>query len=79
MFRPNPSAIGIAPLNSIIGTILINQTNKYFTIIGKLDMFFCPFFIFYLNFLYCTIKGVNCLEENCLSLCIFLKVFKYLA
>ena len=43
------------------------------------NMFFCPFFIFYLNFLYCTIKGVNCLEENCLSLCIFLKVFKYLA
>jgi len=36
MFNPNPSAIGIAPLNSTIGTILTNHTIKYFMKIGKL-------------------------------------------
>ena len=36
IFNPKPSAIGIAPLSSTIGTILIKKTNKYFTIIGKL-------------------------------------------
>ena len=36
MFNPKPSAIGIAPLNSTIGIILIKNTIIYFINIGKL-------------------------------------------
>ena len=57
MFKPKPSAIGIAPLNSTIGTILTNATIMYFTISGKLDIWFSPFnlkyiklFVFYYNY-----------------------------
>ena len=35
MLRPKLSAIGIAPLNSTIGTMLIKNVIKYFTKIGN--------------------------------------------
>ena len=39
MLSPKLSAIGIAPLNSTIGTILMKKVIKYFTNIGNVAIF----------------------------------------
>ena len=54
MFNPKPSAIGMAPLYSTIGTILTKATIKYFTISGKLDILLSPFNLKYIK-LFCIL------------------------